>query len=72
MINFRITKDNGLVTVGAAERRSWVDVIDPDREFTIDTTLFKSRSRNSPFIGTRVKGKAVLTIVSGEVVFEDI
>ena len=32
MINFRITKDNGLVTVGAAERRSWIDVIDPDRE----------------------------------------
>jgi len=32
MINFRITKDNGLVAVGAAECRSWIDVIDPDRE----------------------------------------
>jgi dihydroorotase len=47
-----------------------VTLIDPDREFTIDPSMFKSRSRNSPFIGMQVKGRAVMTIVGGKVVFE--
>lgn len=44
-------------------------LIDPDREFTIEASLFKSRSRNSPFVGMRVKGRAVMTIVGGNIVF---
>jgi dihydroorotase len=47
-----------------------VTLIDPDREFTIEASMFKSRSRNSPFIGMQVKGRAVMTIVGGRVVFE--
>jgi dihydroorotase len=45
-------------------------IIDPRYEFTIETSLFKSRSRNSPFVGRRVKGKAVLTMVGGRIAFE--
>ena len=47
-----------------------VALIDPDREFTIEASMFKSRSRNSPFVGMRAKGRAVTTIVGGKVVFE--
>jgi dihydroorotase len=47
-----------------------ITLIDPDREFTIDPSIFKSRSRNSPFVGMQVKGRAVMTIVGGKVVFE--
>jgi dihydroorotase len=48
-----------------------ITLIDPDREFVIGPSLFKSRSRNSPFIGTSVRGKAVMTIVGGSIVFEE-
>jgi dihydroorotase len=44
-----------------------VTVIDPKARWKIDATKFKSKSRNSPFHGTEVVGKAVATIVGGEV-----
>jgi dihydroorotase len=47
-----------------------VAVFDPQAEFTIAAAMFRSRSRNSPFIGRRVKGRAAATIVGGRVVFE--
>lgn len=42
-----------------------VTVIDPNAEWTIDVTQFKTKSRNSPYHGKRVKGRAVVTIVGG-------
>jgi dihydroorotase len=48
-----------------------ITMIDPDVEFTIEPSLFRSRSRNSPFVGMQVKGKAVMTMVAGQIVFED-
>jgi dihydroorotase len=48
-----------------------ITIIDPNHEFTIEPSLFKSRSRNSPFVGTRAKGKAVLTMVGGRIAFEE-
>ena len=47
-----------------------VAVFDPEAEFTIEASMFRSRSRNSPFCGRRVRGRAVMTIVGGRVVFE--
>jgi dihydroorotase len=47
-----------------------ITIIDPHHEFTIEPALFKSRSRNSPFVGMRAKGKAVSTLVDGCIVFE--
>lgn len=44
-----------------------VTVIDPDAKWTIDDAAFAGKSRNSPFFGRKVKGRAVLTIVGGEV-----
>jgi dihydroorotase len=47
-----------------------VTVIDPNRVWTIDARGFKSLCRNTPFDGWKVKGRAVMTVVGGEVVWE--
>ena len=44
-----------------------VTVIDPTVERTIDPSRFASRSRNSPFAGWTVRGRAHATIVGGAV-----
>ena len=44
-----------------------VTIIDPKLEWTIDVEQFASKSRNCPFHGWTVKGRAVTTIVGGEV-----
>ncbi|MDA0588387.1 MAG: dihydroorotase [Planctomycetota bacterium] len=44
-----------------------VTIIDPDIEWQIDPTKFKSRSRNTPFGGRKVKGRAKTVFVSGEI-----
>ncbi|MFN0138311.1 MAG: dihydroorotase [Phycisphaerae bacterium] len=43
-----------------------VTIIDPQLEWTIDAANMRSRSRNTPFGGWHVRGKAVGTIVGGE------
>lgn len=48
-----------------------VTVIDPEREWTVDPSTFRSKSRNCPFEGRRLTGKAVLTIVGGEILYRD-
>ena len=47
-----------------------VTVIDPAMEWTIDVERFASKSRNCPFHGWKVRGRAVMTVVSGKVGFE--
>jgi dihydroorotase len=46
-----------------------VTVIDPDVEWTVDPKAFLSKSRNTPFSGWKLKGRAVLTVVDGRVVY---
>ncbi|MDI6852692.1 MAG: dihydroorotase [Deltaproteobacteria bacterium] len=48
-----------------------VTLIDLNREWTVDTAAFASRSRNCPFHGWTLKGKAVMTILGGKVVFKE-
>ncbi len=45
-------------------------IIDPDREWTVEPEQFHSRSRNCPFRGWQLKGRAVRTIVGGRLVFD--
>lgn len=42
-------------------------IIDPDAAWTIDAGSSRSRSRNTPFHGRRVVGRAVCTIVGGRI-----
>ena len=45
-----------------------ITLIDLNREWTVDASAFASRSRNCPFNGWTLKGKAVVTIVGGRIV----
>jgi dihydroorotase len=47
-----------------------VSIVDPNYEWTVEPAKFLSKSRNTPFGGMRLRGKAVLTIVGGEIVYD--
>lgn len=47
-------------------------ILDPDLEFEVDLRSFRSKSRNSPFHGWKLKGRALLTMVEGKIVFNQI
>jgi dihydroorotase len=44
-----------------------VVVIDPGSEWIIDAAQFRSKSRNCPFDGWTVRGRALVTIVDGDI-----
>lgn len=48
-----------------------ITIIDPEISYCIDADRFQSLSRNTPFDGWDVKGRAVLTMVGGKVVYQD-
>jgi dihydroorotase len=48
-----------------------ITVIDPLKEWTVDVAAFRSKSRNSPFGGWRLKGKTAVTVVGGEIKYKD-
>ncbi len=49
------------------DRVADVTLIDPEIEWKIDAEKMRSKSRNTPFDGWPVRGRAVLTMVGGEV-----
>ena len=64
----RLLKINaGTLSVGAIAD---VTLIDPDLEWTVDANAMHSMSRNTPFDGWKLKGRAVRTMVGGETVWK--
>jgi dihydroorotase len=51
-------------------RTADITIIDPDVEYTVNSNNFQSLSRNTPFEGWRLKGRAIFTLVGGRVVYE--
>ena len=47
-----------------------ITVLDPTCPWIVDVSQFKSKSRNSPFDGRQLTGRAVMTIVGGEIKFK--
>jgi dihydroorotase len=45
-----------------------ITIIDPNRQWTVEAAKLASKSKNSPFLGTTLKGQAVYTIVGGKIV----
>ncbi|HXI57231.1 MAG TPA: dihydroorotase [Polyangia bacterium] len=48
-----------------------VTVIDPEAAWTVRSESFVSRSRNSPFVGRAMRGRAALTLVAGKIAFSE-
>jgi dihydroorotase len=57
----------GSLAVGAPAD---IAILDPEVEWTVEPSRFFSKSRNTPFGGRRLFGRAELTIVRGRVVYE--
>ena len=57
----------GTLAVGAPGD---VVVLDPGAHWTVDPETFHSKSRNTPFAGRGLTGRAVLTVVGGNVVHQ--
>jgi dihydroorotase len=48
-----------------------ITIIDPNRKWVVDAEEFVSKSKNTPFNGMELKGKTVLTMVNGRIIYED-
>ncbi len=59
-----IRVDKGTLGKG---KQADVTIIDPKAEYTVDVNDFKSKSKNCPYNGWRLKGKVDYTIVGGEI-----
>jgi len=58
----------GTLAVGSAAD---VTILDPSREWTVDTSRFASKGKNTPLAGERLKGKVMVTIYGGKIVYKD-
>ncbi|HEY0809931.1 MAG TPA: amidohydrolase family protein, partial [Longimicrobiales bacterium] len=47
-----------------------ITVFDPHREWIVNPTQLLSKSKNTPFAGWRLTGRATLTVVGGRIVWE--
>lgn len=59
--------ESGRIAVGAPGD---IVLIDPNKPWKCDSDLLLSQSKNTPFDGRRLTGRAIKTIHAGEVVFE--
>ena len=48
-----------------------VTIFDPQAEWVVDTSKIVSKGKNTPLEGATLKGRVVVTIVNGRVVYED-
>ncbi len=58
--------EGGTLRVGAPAD---ITIVDTEKQWTVEPERFRSKGRNTPFGGKRLKGAVVNTILSGEVVF---
>lgn len=59
--------DKGTLSAG---KQGDVTIFDPAAEYTVDTSKFRSKSRNCPYNDWKLRGKVEYTIVGGEIRFQ--
>ncbi|NIM59952.1 MAG: amidohydrolase family protein [Candidatus Aminicenantes bacterium] len=59
-------ENKGKICVGADAD---LTILDLNKEIVVDVRTFKSKSRNNPFHGWKLKGTPVMTIVGGKIVY---
>jgi dihydroorotase len=59
--------DKGTLGIGKVAD---IALFDDKEEYSIDPSKFKSRSKNSPYAGWKVRGKILHTLVNGKTVFK--
>jgi dihydroorotase len=61
------------IPAGSLEIGAQADVVvfDPEWAWEVTRDWFRSKSKNSPFIGRTLKGRVILTVAKGEIVFRD-
>jgi dihydroorotase len=47
-----------------------VVIVDPQETWEIDPSRFRSKSRNTPFAGWKVKGRVKTTLLGGKIVYD--
>ena len=63
IINF----DGGVIKAGA---RADLTLIDLEQEWTLHAKELHSKSKNTPFDGYKLKGRAIKTVVGGKIVYD--
>ncbi len=58
----------GVIEVGAPAD---IALLDPDREWIVDTKAFASKGKNTPLAGLTLKGRVMATISRGKIVYKD-
>ena len=48
-----------------------ITILDPNREWIVDSSNFASKGKNTPYAGYKFKGKVVATISGGKLVYTD-
>ncbi|MCK8827761.1 dihydroorotase [Natroniella acetigena] len=64
----RLNLAGGSLAVGS---KANLTVIDLEEEWLVEPEDFLSKGKNTPFAQSKLKGKAVMTIVGGKIVFSD-
>ncbi|MFO7819136.1 MAG: dihydroorotase [Halanaerobacter sp.] len=65
---FILGLEGGRLKEGA---RADLTIIDPEQEWEVDPKNFVSKGKNTPFAGQKLKGQNVMTIVDGEIVYQN-
>ncbi|WP_263330696.1 amidohydrolase family protein [Paraclostridium sp. AKS73] len=59
--------NQGLIKEGL---RADLVIVDPEQEEAIDVSKFVSKGKNNPFDGQKVRGKIIMTIRDGRVMYD--
>jgi dihydroorotase len=65
-----IARDGGLGTLKAGSPAN-ITIFDPDREWIVDSRNFASKGKNTPYDGYKFRGKVMVTLVDGKIIYED-